>query len=193
LSPATTYYWHVRHQDNEGAWSIYSDEAWFVAESTPAGYYVAYTEGSVTVEFTQVLSGGCTSVVTSSSNPADPLPTGFCPLLPYTDVSTTASYYGTITVALGYNDAGVADESLLTMLHWDGTQWVSLPSTVNTSANIVYGDVSSLSPFILCYPCGFGPGSSRHADAFPSLYVGLAAAAAAGIAAFTLRRTISRG
>jgi uncharacterized repeat protein (TIGR01451 family) len=29
LSPGTTYYWHVKHQDNEGAWSIYSEETRF--------------------------------------------------------------------------------------------------------------------------------------------------------------------
>ena len=32
LSESMTYYWHVRHQDNHGAWSIYSDETSFTTE-----------------------------------------------------------------------------------------------------------------------------------------------------------------
>jgi uncharacterized repeat protein (TIGR02543 family) len=34
LNPNTTYYWHVRHQDNHGAWSSYSDETCFTTLTT---------------------------------------------------------------------------------------------------------------------------------------------------------------
>ena len=35
LNYLTTYYWHVRHQDNNGAWSEYSSETSFTTEAAP--------------------------------------------------------------------------------------------------------------------------------------------------------------
>jgi transposase-like protein len=35
LNPSTTYYWRVRHQDNHGAWSDWSEEASFTTQSVP--------------------------------------------------------------------------------------------------------------------------------------------------------------
>jgi len=36
LAYSTTYYWHVRHQDNNGAWSAYSAETWFTTSANQA-------------------------------------------------------------------------------------------------------------------------------------------------------------
>lgn len=36
LSAGTTYYWHVKHKDNNGNWSSYSTETSFTASQTPA-------------------------------------------------------------------------------------------------------------------------------------------------------------
>jgi hypothetical protein len=35
LNYNATYYWHVRHQDNHGAWSSYSNETYFTTQSAP--------------------------------------------------------------------------------------------------------------------------------------------------------------
>jgi hypothetical protein len=66
------------------------------------------------------------------------------------DITTTATFTGTILVTLPYDEASLpVPESSLRMLHKEGGEWVDVTRSVDTDANRVTGEVDSLSPFAL--------------------------------------------
>jgi hypothetical protein len=155
LSPATTYYWRVRYQNSNGEWSPYSNETYFCTENTPAGWNVTVTQNGVTITYSHVITSGCTFVTTSNSNPDGPLP-GLCALLPFFDISTTATY-GTpppLTVMVAYDESRVANEDSLKLFHLEGGQWVDVTTLVDKVNNVIYGQVTSFSPFCVGHDCG---------------------------------------
>ncbi len=62
LSYSNTYYWHVRHQDNRGAWSAWSAETSFATAALPLADFaigsVSGSEGAVSVQFSNLTAGG---------------------------------------------------------------------------------------------------------------------------------------
>jgi len=62
LGYSTTYYWHVRYQDNHGDWSNWSVETAFTTTTQPQANFsvspVASSEGFIVVLFTNLSSGG---------------------------------------------------------------------------------------------------------------------------------------
>jgi len=187
LSEGVTYYWHVRHQDDTGAWSAYSAETSFCTANTPSGSDVTVTIGGTSANFSQVSVGGdgCTNVTTSSENPAGPLPSGFCILELFTSITTTATYSGQVTVGLPYDDTGVAHEDALKVFHWKGGVWGDVTYDIDTDKNVAYGRDTSLSNWCIGGDC---PGAG--VPAFPSIYIGIAVALAAGILAYFVRRRL---
>jgi len=185
LSDGVTYYWHVRHQDNIGTWSTYSTETSFCTANTPSGSDVTVTIGGTSITFAQVTAAGCTDVTTSSENPVDPVPSHCCQVGAFADVTTTATYGGVVTVCIDYDDTGCPNESALRLFHWNGTGWDDITTSLDPVSNIICGDVTVLSPFYICGPCG-GAGAAG-VSAFPSLYVGISAAFAAAVLAFIIR------
>ena len=61
----------------------------------------------------------------------------------YYDVKTSATFSGQVKVTLPYNPS----QGTPVILHYNGTSWVALVSTVNTANDTVSAMVSSLSPF----------------------------------------------
>lgn len=168
-----------------------SSEDVTVTQNTPTGSPAVYTDNGISVTYNEVTDGGCTSVNTFNINPVDPLPTGLCALLPFVEISTTATYTSPVDVAVQYSVAPSIDENTLRLLHWDGTQWVDVTTFVNTVNNICYGQVNTLSPFCIGYPCAAGGGASG-VPLFPSIYIGIGAALGAGILAHLLRKRFLR-
>jgi hypothetical protein len=105
----------------------------------------------VTLTFANVTEPGVTSLTTSSTGPAAPF--GFqqgSPLV-YYNLSTTATYTGSITICINY--AGVTFTSLPPQLfHYTGGAWVLLPVVATTAPTTVCGTTTSLSPFALFQP-----------------------------------------
>ena len=149
LTWTTTYYWHVRYQDNHSAWSSWSTETMFMTADTPTGSPVTVIRTNTNIGFNQVTIGGCTWVTLSSTNPLGPIPLGFAVIGPFRDVVTTASYAGTITVGLPFDPSGVPDEQRLRLFHWNGFLWQDVTTSVDTTNDIVYGQVQSLSWFFI--------------------------------------------
>jgi len=123
--------------------------------STPPGSYVAVTPvitgGSatgVTVTFDQVTGGGTTSAALSSAGP--PAPGGFelASSPTYYDITTTATYADSITVCLPYDPIAYGDPSLVRLLHWNGSSWDDVTSSLDTTADLVCGTTATLSPFV---------------------------------------------
>jgi hypothetical protein len=95
-------------------------------------------------------SGGTTSATTSSTNPINtPLPPGETAASQYTDITTTASYSGLITVCINYNPAQIVDTADLTLLHFQENQWANITTGNNTMTGVICGQVTSFSPFVI--------------------------------------------
>ena len=111
----------------------------------------------VTTTFDTVSTEGITELDVTDTGPAIPgtFVTGDPPT--YHHISTTVTYSGTIEICLEYNEDDVpGDEMNLELLHWDTTlipaDWDTITTRVDTLLNIICGETSSLSPFILVKP-----------------------------------------
>jgi hypothetical protein len=121
----------------------------FMTADTPTGSPVTVIRTNTSIGFNQVTIGGCTWVTTSSTNPLGPIPPGFAVVGPFRDVLTTASYAGAITVGLPFDPSGVPDEQQLRLFHWNGFRWEDVTTSIDTTNDIVYGQVPSLSWFFI--------------------------------------------
>ncbi len=109
--------------------------------------------GSTTVDITfdSVQSGGNTSVTAAST------PGGGAPQAPpefkigtppvYYDVTTTATYAGTITLCFSWQQGQFHNENNIKLFHFESGAWTDVTSLLDTTANRVCGEVTSLSPF----------------------------------------------
>jgi hypothetical protein len=108
---------------------------------TPAGTGVPVQPATaVSLNFGTVSTSGTTSV--SVSGTGAPPPAGFKLIAPpaYYDISTTATYSGTITVCIDINGANSPQ-----LFHFESGAWVNLNGTIVGSQ--ICGTVTSLSPF----------------------------------------------
>lgn len=94
-----------------------------------------------------------------------------------------------------YTDAEVAaaglNENSLRMYRWDGSSWTLVAeSGVDTAQNYIWANLYSFSGYgPMGDPLG-GGGGAAGVPAFPNIYIGIAAALAAGIIAYFVRRRL---
>jgi hypothetical protein len=108
------------------------------------------------VQFNAVYSPGNT-FLNRTTPPLSPNPTtwnvGQTPA--YWDISTDATYSGSVHVCLYYNESEVPQpENMLRLLHYQNGTWMDVTDTVDPAANRICGTASSLSPFVLATPAG---------------------------------------
>ncbi len=123
---------------------------------TDAGTNVAVTPTQdSTITFSDVTSAGNTTV-TSSNSSAITVPPNFeiaangqAPV--FYDVSTTASFDGSVTVCFSYPVSTLSSDALqsLTLLHQQGAAFVAIPTTPDAVKNLVCGQVTSFSQFVI--------------------------------------------
>jgi hypothetical protein len=107
----------------------------------------------VTLTFSNVTGAGLTTLTTGASGPA--MPAHF--LLGnsiYYNINTTTTSTGLITVSINYNEAALTvPEGTLRLLHWDTSLtpdgWVDITTSLYTTLNIITGQTTSLSPFVI--------------------------------------------
>lgn len=104
---------------------------------------------TVDMQFSNVTSSGTTTVSASTAGPLPP--TGFQLGNPpiYFDVSTTATFGGTVTLCFGWTEGQFANEAAIGLWHYEGGSWVNVTTLLDTTANTVCGRTTSLSPFTL--------------------------------------------
>jgi hypothetical protein len=151
LELGQTYYWRVDEVNESNLWrgNIWS----FRIPNTSSGDNVSVSPGAgTTLTFANVSSPGDTTVATSDSAP--PLPEGFSmgemgdpPI--YYEINTTANYSPPITVCIQYNPLQYSNPSALQLLHYEGTDWVNVTTSNDTTNGLIYGSVMSLSPFAI--------------------------------------------
>jgi hypothetical protein len=119
---------------------------------TPQGGGVAVTPATtggpspVALTFDNVSSPGTTTLTTSTTAPA--LPGGYqlAGSATYYDLTTTASFSGTITVCISYAGVTPAPTSLL---HYENGAWTDITTSVDATSQTICGQTASLSPFAL--------------------------------------------
>ena len=106
-------------------------------------------ETPVTVTFDEVIEGGTTSLVTLPEG--DPEPPGFKLGEPatYYELTTTAEVSGLITVCVYYGDVSYDKEEQLRVFHYENDEWVDVTSSLDMEADIICGEVTSLSAFAI--------------------------------------------
>jgi sugar lactone lactonase YvrE len=105
---------------------------------------------TIALDFAEVVASGNTAVAVSTEGP--PPPSGFKlsggqPV--YFDITTTASYTGTITLCFTWQEGQFANEANVHLFHYQGGSWVEISTTPNTADNVICGETESLSPFAL--------------------------------------------
>lgn len=106
-----------------------------------------------TLIFSEMRQLGETTLVTSASGPA--CPAGFRMGAPatYYNLATVATYTPPIGIAIAY--AGTAfsgPQANLRLLHWENDAWVDCTLAVDPDSQTIFGQVGSLSPFIIVEP-----------------------------------------
>ncbi len=124
------------------------------ADFTPVGTDVSVTLDGNTITFSNVDSFGTTTVTPTTPAGA---PEKYKILgVGYTyEISTTATYSGTITLALSYDESDIrGQESNVRIFHYNETagEWNDVTDHVDTVNNIVYAVVDHLSVFALAEP-----------------------------------------
>jgi mucin-19 len=104
----------------------------------------------VTLTFSNVTQLGVTSLTTSPTGP--PAPSGFQLGTPgvYYNLSTTATYTGSVMVCINYT--GITFTQAPQIFHYQGGVWTNITSSLNTTIKIVCGSTTSFSPFALFQP-----------------------------------------
>jgi carbon monoxide dehydrogenase subunit G len=127
--------------------------------STPTGTGVSVqpvnqTDGTsnatVGLTFADVSTTGTTTVVQSTTGPAVPagLQLGSPPV--FFDISTTATFDGSVDVCINYTGTTFTDPSQARLLHGDGAgNWVDVTTTHDQVNRIICGSVTSFSPFVV--------------------------------------------
>lgn len=116
--------------------------------NTPPGQNIVVGPLSgVTITYTEVTSGGQTTVISSSSGTTPP--SGFKLGTPptYYSVSTTAQFNPPVTVCINYDDTQFKNEKNLKLFHFENGRWVNATTSLDTISNIICGQASSFSEF----------------------------------------------
>ena len=121
----------------------------------PAGAGVTASLGDeVSITFDEVNTGIEISI--DVRDPNDPaIPDNLQVNGQYLDFTlTNGTFVGTITLRIKYDPTGLTleEQEALKLLHYNGTEWVDVTVSVDTSVTEIIGRVSSLSPFAVVRP-----------------------------------------
>lgn len=127
-----------------------------VPGATPTGSNVEVTpDPAVGLTFDNVLTGGTTTVTTSTMTAEDSpsAPSGFQLGDPptYYDIKTTATFEGKVLVCIDYSTVQFTDQSQLKLLHYDTgkKEWEDITTSVDTDKKQLCGETTSFSPFLV--------------------------------------------
>jgi hypothetical protein len=104
-------------------------------------------DSPVEIVFDSISAAGETTVTSSTSGP--PPTSGYQlgdqPI--FYDLSTTASFSGTITLCFSWTEGQFENESVIALFHYENDAWLNITTSLDTTANEVCGETTSLSPF----------------------------------------------
>jgi hypothetical protein len=105
---------------------------------------------SGTVTFSLVTVTGDTTAEVTDTGPAAPegFQLGTDPPA-YFDIDTTAQYTPPVQVCIDYSGMNVTNEDNLKLMHWNGTNWEDVTTSLDTVNDIICGEVTTLSVFTM--------------------------------------------
>ena len=117
--------------------------------NTYPGTNVQINTGTQNVALTlpTVTAAGGTTVATSSTGTAVPTGYSFGSPARYFDIATTATFTGNAQVCITYDETRFSDESALRLFRHNGSTWVDVTSSLNTTTNVLCGQTASFSEF----------------------------------------------
>jgi len=125
---------------------------------TAIGNNISVAMSPWTVVYGSVSTEGVTGQVVSpaSSCPATPANYAMYPSASPVcyEVSTTVQHSGTINLSFSYDGALAGDESKLKMLHYEGSTWKDVTTSVDPGVDIIHGQVSEFSPLVIAWKLG---------------------------------------
>jgi hypothetical protein len=116
------------------------------------------TQAPVAIEFGTVTEAGSTTVTASTAGP--PPPDGFKllggqqPI--YYDVDTTAMFTGTARICFTWLEGQIANENNARLFHHVNGAWVDITVSRDIQNNIICGQTTSFSPFVVAEQRIFG-------------------------------------
>jgi len=155
LLNATAYYFRITAVDGALNMSGYSNEV----SATPNPIANASTQpvdtatglAPVTIMFSNLIQNGTTqlNILSSITPPPPPLIFQLGNPKTYYEISTTAVFSGSVSICINYTGVSYAKESKLKLLHRESTGWVNTTTALDTANNVICGEVTSLSPFVI--------------------------------------------
>ena len=121
-----------------------------------------------TVTFASVTAAGSTTLTTSDTGPTPPAGFSLGTPVVYYEIATSATFSGTVTVCVNYSGQFFTEDSLR-LFHHNGVAWADETTSLDIVANIVCGEVASLSPFLVTLPDVDGDQVSDLPDNCPSV------------------------
>lgn len=131
-----------------------ADEALLADYNTPEGDDVEVkliddvTGARVFVTFDEVTVAGTTSLAVFEED--EPPPPGFKLVEPaYYDLTTTAKFYGPVTVCIDYSEIRFDNEEDLSLFKYENGEWIEVISSLDMEMSMICGTVESLSLFAI--------------------------------------------
>jgi|GEM_PF-985622 len=143
---------------------------------------------ATTITFSEIEGAGITTVTSSTMDAADaPANIQLGEPATYYNITTTASFSGTVTICIDYSGVSYPDESMLKLMHHRDGEWKNITTSVNTSTRTVCGETDSFSAFLVAQALPIRFESSTNAmtnsssgDASRQLVIGRPSGVAAG-------------
>lgn len=127
----------------------------YAPNNTPLGSNITISLYSgTTVTFSDVISAGDTTVITSAAGPASPAGFQLGDPAIYYDIRTTATFNSPATVCIDYVPSQYADPNILRLFHYENDVWTDVTLSNDTLAGNICGQVSIFSPFAIMQPFG---------------------------------------
>jgi ELWxxDGT repeat protein len=106
-------------------------------------------DAPVILTFGSVTQPGVTTLTTSGGG--TPPPVGFSLGSPatYYEVTTTAQFSGSVDICIDYTGVSYTDETQLRLFHLEGGSWIDRTTSLDMANDIICGQVTSFSPFLV--------------------------------------------
>jgi hypothetical protein len=141
--------WPVRFHDNQRTGN--AQQAPPNTQPGPGSQVVVMTQSAAipaaTLTFSNVTSVGTTTIVPSGTGPASPANFSLGSQPTYMDVSSSASFSGSVNVCFNYVPSLFGDPTMLRLLHFENSAWLDVTISNDTTNGVICGGVSSFSPF----------------------------------------------
>ena len=146
------YFWTVQAIDHGFMGSPFASEK-IMSLSFPGDSVVVNPvdettgEATVSMTFENATEAGSTTLESGDTGPDTPTDFSLGDPPVYYNLETTVSFSGAVQLCFDYSGIAFEDESLVRLLHYENSAWIDVTTALDMEEDLVYGEVTSLSPF----------------------------------------------